>query len=287
MLNQYGAELRRMVTADLAWKPSSRCTTPMPSTMTSAPIPRSRSSAVASSRVRSLPRPGRALERRAVASWRLHCDRCEQAGTNRDPSGSRLRRSRPGSPALILGPAARLLAWPCFVGWKNDSGLWNPRRPGPRSASGWPRGSTRFTSPATPGHRTVTTPALGDAQDTAVGAISVVGSLPGQSLGGGRPGDLSSFPLLRDYLEAARGLHRQTRYGSEESAGWYRTIDRVHIPLTDQRKLYVPDIKERFNPVLDEGKSYPHHNLYFITSHAWDLESARRVAVVVNLAVIH
>lgn len=26
------------------------------------------------------------------------------------------------------------------------------------------------------------------------------------------------------------------------------------------------------NPVLDKGETYPHHNLYYLTSEGWDLE---------------
>ncbi len=26
------------------------------------------------------------------------------------------------------------------------------------------------------------------------------------------------------------------------------------------------------HPVLDEGRTYPHHNLYFVTSRGWDLK---------------
>jgi hypothetical protein len=37
-------------------------------------------------------------------------------------------------------------------------------------------------------------------------------------------------------------------------------------------KLYIADIKEVLNPVLDRGETYPHHNLYFIESDTWDLE---------------
>ena len=53
---------------------------------------------------------------------------------------------------------------------------------------------------------------------------------------------------------------------------WYRTIDRVNHDLTGQPKLYFPDMKLTSNPVLDRGETYPHHNLYYLTSQAWDLE---------------
>ena len=42
--------------------------------------------------------------------------------------------------------------------------------------------------------------------------------------------------------------------------------------LTAKPKLYIPDIKNRLDPVLDTGQTYPHHNLYYIESDEWDLE---------------
>ena len=53
---------------------------------------------------------------------------------------------------------------------------------------------------------------------------------------------------------------------------WYRTIDRVNHELTGQHKLYFPDMKLVSNPTLDRGETYPHHNLYYLTSDVWDLE---------------
>ena len=42
--------------------------------------------------------------------------------------------------------------------------------------------------------------------------------------------------------------------------------------LAAKPKLYIADIKEVLNPVLDRGGTYPHHNLNFIESDEWDLE---------------
>jgi hypothetical protein len=39
-----------------------------------------------------------------------------------------------------------------------------------------------------------------------------------------------------------------------------------------RRKLYFPDMKMNAHPVLDCGDTYPHHNLYYLTSDVWDLE---------------
>ncbi len=33
----------------------------------------------------------------------------------------------------------------------------------------------------------------------------------------------------------------------------------------------IPDIKGEAHPVLDLGRYYPHHNLYFLVSDTWDL----------------
>lgn len=63
------------------------------------------------------------------------------------------------------------------------------------------------------------------------------------------------------------------RHVSKKSpANWYKTIDRVNANLRAQTKLYLPDFKGRIAPVLDSGQTYPHHNLYFITSAVWDPE---------------
>ncbi len=84
--------------------------------------------------------------------------------------------------------------------------------------------------------------------------------------------DLSKFPRLRDYFEGHRELLKKRHTARKNSTGWYRTIDRVTHALAKKPKLYVPDIKDEFNPVLDRGQTYPHHNLYFIQSQDWDLE---------------
>ena len=63
------------------------------------------------------------------------------------------------------------------------------------------------------------------------------------------------------------------RHTAKKNAlSWYKTIDRVTHSLRQQSKLYIPDIKDEFNPVLDRGETYPHHNLYFVVSSDWDLE---------------
>jgi hypothetical protein len=53
---------------------------------------------------------------------------------------------------------------------------------------------------------------------------------------------------------------------------WHKTIDRVNLTLFKKHKLYIADIKDRLLPALDTGRTYPQHNLYWITSEVWDLK---------------
>lgn len=83
--------------------------------------------------------------------------------------------------------------------------------------------------------------------------------------------ELKAYPrfekLLTKSKEQLAGRH--TAQGRPDK--WHKTIDRVNLDLIGRRKLYVADIKDKLLPSLDEGKTYPHHNLYWITSRDWDL----------------
>jgi adenine-specific DNA-methyltransferase len=84
--------------------------------------------------------------------------------------------------------------------------------------------------------------------------------------------DLEMYPRLQAYFtEHASGLKKR-HTAVKNTRGWYRTIDRVTHSLAAKPKLYIPDIKNRLEPVLDHGDTYPHHNLYFIQSEEWDLQ---------------
>jgi hypothetical protein len=84
--------------------------------------------------------------------------------------------------------------------------------------------------------------------------------------------DLAAYPRLRGYLQQRKTELQRRNIAQRVPRDWYRTIDRVHHGLTTQPKLYFPDMKLASNPVLDRGDTYPHHNLYYLTSEAWDLE---------------
>jgi hypothetical protein len=82
---------------------------------------------------------------------------------------------------------------------------------------------------------------------------------------------LDDYPRLKSYYENHRVRLEKRNVAKRDARNWYRTIDRVNIALFKQSKLYIPDIKNTIHPVLDDGLSYPHHNLYVITSSGWDL----------------
>lgn len=82
---------------------------------------------------------------------------------------------------------------------------------------------------------------------------------------------LQDFPKLEQYYDRYSPLLKKRHCAQGRPQAWYKTIDRVDRSLLGKRKLYIPDIKGVLNPVLDEGQTYPHHNLYFIVSESWDL----------------
>lgn len=88
---------------------------------------------------------------------------------------------------------------------------------------------------------------------------------------------LESFPRFKRYLDAHRDSVAGRHVAQRNPGGWYRTIDRIQPGLLETPKLLVPDIKGEGVFVMDEGRYYPHHNLYFITSSEWDLRALQAV----------
>ena len=88
---------------------------------------------------------------------------------------------------------------------------------------------------------------------------------------------LQDYPRLRRYMEDRRDQLVKRHCAKKVPASWYRTIDRITPDLVFEPKLLIPDIKGEANIVYDEGRYYPHHNLYFITSGEWDLRALQAV----------
>jgi len=89
--------------------------------------------------------------------------------------------------------------------------------------------------------------------------------------------NLKKYPKLAAYLNRHKAAICKRNVAKRNSERWYRTIDRIYPNLAQKPKLLIPDIKGEANIVYEEGKYYPHHNLYFITSDTWDLKALQAV----------
>jgi hypothetical protein len=83
---------------------------------------------------------------------------------------------------------------------------------------------------------------------------------------------LDRYPRLQAYFEKHGEALKRRHTAIKSAHAWYKTIDRVTHTLAKKPKLYIADIKNILDPVLDAGETYPHHNLYFIQSDVWNLE---------------
>ncbi|MBF0549382.1 MAG: Eco57I restriction-modification methylase domain-containing protein [Deltaproteobacteria bacterium] len=93
----------------------------------------------------------------------------------------------------------------------------------------------------------------------------------------GRLVDLRNYPRLRRYLEARRDVIAGRHCAQKAPCNWYRTIDRITPSIAKKQKLLIPDIKGEAHVVYEPGQLYPHHNLYYVTSEAWDLRALQAV----------
>jgi len=94
---------------------------------------------------------------------------------------------------------------------------------------------------------------------------------------GGGLVELRDYPRLHRYLKARRDVIAGRHCAQKAPANWYRTIDRITPALAARPKLLIPDIKGEAHIVFEEGKLYPHHNLYYVTSDEWDLRALQAV----------
>lgn len=93
----------------------------------------------------------------------------------------------------------------------------------------------------------------------------------------GRLVALDSYPKLAAYLERHGAAMKARHVSKKNPSSWYRTIDRIYPELTHEPKLLIPDIKGDTHIVYEPGKLYPHHNLYFVTVHDWNLRALQAV----------
>ena len=84
--------------------------------------------------------------------------------------------------------------------------------------------------------------------------------------------DLDDYPGLAAYMQHHATRIKERYVARKQPDRWYRTIDRVDPELQARPKLLLPDVRFAAHPVLDNGRFYPHHNLYYVVSDEWDLE---------------
>jgi hypothetical protein len=89
--------------------------------------------------------------------------------------------------------------------------------------------------------------------------------------------NLREYPCLRRYLEARQDVIAGRHCAQKAPANWYRTIDRITPAIAKKPKLLIPDIKGEAHIVFERGDLYPHHNLYYVISEAWDLRALQAV----------
>lgn len=83
--------------------------------------------------------------------------------------------------------------------------------------------------------------------------------------------DLADYPRLANHFRRHGDVLRKRYVAIKQPHRWYKTIDKVDHRLIRRSKLLFPDMKMTIHPVLDEGGLYPHHNLYYVVSDAWNL----------------
>ncbi|MBN1654349.1 MAG: Eco57I restriction-modification methylase domain-containing protein [Deltaproteobacteria bacterium] len=83
--------------------------------------------------------------------------------------------------------------------------------------------------------------------------------------------NLGEYPRLRDYLTEHRDVIMKRHVAQKNPSSWFRTIDKIHVDLVRKPKLLIPDIAGANEVAIDDGKFYPHHNLYYVVSDAWDI----------------
>ena len=89
--------------------------------------------------------------------------------------------------------------------------------------------------------------------------------------------NLDDYPRMKRYLEQRKDEIAGRHVAQKAPANWYRTIDRITPSLASKPKLLIPDIKGQAQIVFEDGKLYPHHNLYFVISDEWDLHALQAV----------
>lgn len=273
MRNQYGAGLRRLVSADFAveqvW------------TMHDVDAFHDQVSAYPAITVFSTHQQGRVVaadaraafggcEAQDLASWALETD---SSDTYRTPavSAHRLPHWFAGDQSWPTGPPGRLR----LIEHMNDSfAPLQDTATGTKVGIGVASGSDRvFVTPRRVDIEEDRLLSLSTRRDLSTGHYTWSGRyLVNPWDCDGRLVPLDGYPKLRAYLLGVAAPLRDRYVARKTPTAWYRTIDKVDHDLIAKPKILIPDMSMAINPVLEPGGHYPHHNLYHVTSTRWDME---------------
>ncbi len=89
--------------------------------------------------------------------------------------------------------------------------------------------------------------------------------------------DFARYPRFAAHMQKHSAVLKARHCAQRANGSWYRTIDRITPSLARTPKLLIPDIKGDAHIVLEDGRLYPHHNLYFIVSQEWPLLALQAV----------
>ncbi|WP_335970716.1 Eco57I restriction-modification methylase domain-containing protein [Streptomyces sp. CA2R106] len=85
--------------------------------------------------------------------------------------------------------------------------------------------------------------------------------------------DIDRWPRMAGYFRRHAAQLRGRSIARRSADTWHRTIDRVSMDLLARPTLLLQDMKAHIHPVLAPAGFYPHHNLYYLVSDAWDMEA--------------
>lgn len=86
----------------------------------------------------------------------------------------------------------------------------------------------------------------------------------------GRLINLDKFPGARQYFESNKEALIRRHVAKKNPNAWYKTIDKIDPRLTYKAKIFLPDISNNVHLFVDDGKFYPHHNIYHITGQNYN-----------------
>lgn len=80
--------------------------------------------------------------------------------------------------------------------------------------------------------------------------------------------NLDDYPRAKSYLESHRSRLSSRHIARKTPSRWYKTIDRIFVPLLKQPKILLPDMSGNTFVFVDEGQFYPLHNIYYVTGNS-------------------